>query len=62
MNKILTEKQIHNRLDKFYKTYFGEKDTDEWWVNPYHNTWKFERNGKTIILECNIYTGEVTIK
>jgi hypothetical protein len=62
MERILTEKQIHNRLDKYYKTYFGDKDTDEWYVNPKENVWKFERNGETIILECNVYTGEVTVK
>ena len=62
MNKILTEKQIHNRLDKFYKENFGDRDTDEWYVNPKYNVWKFERNGKIIILECNMCTGEVTIK
>ena len=62
MNKILTEKQIHNRLDKFYKEHFGDRDTDEWYVNPKYNVWKFERNGEIIILECNMCTGEVTIK
>ena len=59
MNKPLTEKQIHNRLDKYYKKYFGERDTDEWYVNPAPNRWKFIRDGKTINLICNQVTGEV---
>lgn len=59
MNKVLTEKQLHNRLDKYYKKHYGELDTDEWYVNPAENIWKFERDGKTIILVCDIYTGEV---
>lgn len=57
--KALTEKQLHNRLNKYYKKYYGEKDTDEWYVNPADNIWKFERDGKTIILSCNRETGEV---
>lgn len=62
MNKVLTEKQLHSRLNKYYKKHYGELDTDEWYVNPADNIWKFERDGKTIILECDIQTGEVTEK
>ena len=58
--KALTEKQMHNRLDKYYKEHFGERDTDEWYVNPSPNKWKFERDGKTIVLICNEYTGKIT--
>lgn len=58
--KPLTEKQIHNRLSKYYKKNYGEKDTDGWYVNPAENIWKFERNKKIIILICNIHTGEIT--
>lgn len=60
MTKQLTEEQVSNRLDRHYKEYFGERDTDEWYVNPAPNVWKFERNGKTIILECDKATGKVT--
>ena len=60
--KTLTKKQLHNRLDKYYKKHYGELDTDEWYVNPADNIWKFERNGKTIILVCDMQTGEVTEK
>jgi hypothetical protein len=59
---MLTEKQLHNRLNKYYKKHYGEKDTDEWFVNPKDNVWKFIRDGKTIILECNKLTGEVSQK
>lgn len=58
--KVLTEKQLYNRLYKYYKEHFGERDTDEWAVNPAVNMWKFERDGKTITLQCHILTGEVT--
>lgn len=60
--KSLTEKQIHNRLNKYYKEHYGERDTDEWYVNPTDNKWKFKREGKIIILICDVYTGEITEK
>lgn len=60
--KTLTEKQLHNRLNKYYKKHYGERDTDEWYVNPAQNIWKFERDGKTIILVCDMETGEVEVK
>lgn len=59
MEKPLTEKQLHNRLNKYYKKHYGERDTDDWYVNPSDNTWKFERDGKIIYLVCDVYTGEV---
>ena len=58
--KQLTEKQLHTRLNKYYKKHYGERDTDEWYVNPDDNIWKFIRDGKTIILTCNKETGEIT--
>lgn len=60
--KALTERQLHTRLNKYYKKHFGERDTDEWYVNPADNVWKFERDGKTIIFVCDEQTGEVTEK
>lgn len=57
--KTLTEKQLHSRLNKYYKKHYGELDTDEWYVNPADNVWKFKRDNKTIILVCNMQTGEV---
>ena len=62
MEKQLTEKQLHSILDKYYKKHYGELDTDEWYVNPSPNTWKFIRNGNTIVLVCDTQTGEVTEK
>ena len=62
MRKILTEKQLFSRLNKYYKEHYGELDTDEWYVNPEENIWKFVRNEKTIVLVCDIYTGEVKEK
>ena len=58
--KQLTERQLHSRLNKYYKKHYGERDTDEYYVNPAPNKWKFIRDGKTIILTCNKETGEVT--
>lgn len=58
--KSLTERQLHTRLNRYYKKHFEELDTDEWYVNPEENIWKFIRDGKTIILTCNKETGEVT--
>ena len=60
--KELTEKQMHNRLEKYYKKYFGERDTDGWYVNPAPNEWKFIRDGKIINLVCDRKTGEVLEK
>lgn len=60
--KYLTEKQLHTRLYNFYKEHFGDKDTDEWYVNPADNIWKFVRNGRVIILECDMVTGEITVR
>lgn len=62
MERRLTEKKLHTRLNNYYKEHYGELDTDEWYVNPAENMWKFIRDGKTIILECDIYTGEVKEK
>lgn len=59
MGKILTEKQLHSRLNKYYKEHYGDLDTDEWHVNPAVNVWVFERNGKIITLKCHIITGEI---
>lgn len=60
MEKLLTDKQLHSRLNKYYKKHFGELDTDEWYVNPANNVWKFKRDKKIIILKCHVITGEVT--
>lgn len=60
--KTLTEKQLHNKLNKYYKQYYGELDTDEWYINPAPNIWKFNRDGKTIILEYNLETGKILEK
>ena len=60
MNKILTEEQMHNYLDKYYNERFGERDTDNWYVNPAKNVWLFVRDGEIITLKCHILTGEVT--
>ena len=57
--KALTEKQLFSRLNKYYKKHYGELDTDEWYVNPADNVWKFKRDNKTIILVCDMKTGEV---
>ena len=60
--ETLTEKQLNNRLKKYYLKHFGERDTDDWYVNPAINKWKFERDGKIIILVCDMQTGKVAEK
>lgn len=59
MDKKLTEKRMQTKLNNFYKKHYGESDFDEFYVNPKDNVWKFNRDGKTIILVCDEYTGEV---
>ena len=58
--KALTERQMHTRLNNYYKEHYGEDDYDEWYVNPDINQWKFKRNGKIILLVCDMYSGKVT--
>lgn len=58
--KVLTEKQCNTKLNNYYKAHYGENDFDEWYVNPVPNKWKFKRDGKIIILVCDIYSGKVT--
>ncbi len=60
--KALTEKQMHTRLNKYYLKHYGERDDDNWYVNPADNEWLFIRDGKTINLVCDRETGEVTEK
>lgn len=60
--KTLTEKQLNNKLNKYYLKHYGENETDEFYVNPAINKWKFVRDGKIIILVCDMQTGEVTEK
>ena len=60
--KTLSEKQINNRLEKYYQEHFGELDTDEWHNNPASNEWKFERDCKVIHLICDANTGKVVEK
>ncbi len=60
--KPLTEKQIHTKLNQYYKKYYGERDTDEWYVNPAPNIWKFIRDGKTIVLEYNHSTQKIIVR
>lgn len=57
--KSLTEKQLYNRLYKYYKEHYGEKDTDEYYVDPAPNIWRFIRDGKIINLVCDKETGKV---
>ena len=44
---------------KYYKKYYGERYTDELYVNPDINIWNFKRDGKIIYVEYNISTGEI---
>ncbi len=55
----MTDKQIQTKLKQYYKKHFGERDTDEWYVDPAPNQWMFERDGKVIVLACNTITGKI---
>lgn len=57
---MLTDKKISTILDNYYKEHYRIRNEDNWYINPSPNTWKFERDGKTIILTCNKETGKVT--
>lgn len=61
MMEKLTEKRMQTKLKAYYKKHYGESDFDEWYVNPKDNMWKFNRDGKTIILICDEYTGKVKV-
>lgn len=56
---MVIEKRIESRLNKYYKQHFGERDTDEWYVNPASNQWRFERDGQIITLICDQKTGKI---
>lgn len=58
--KALTEKQLHTKLNNYYKKHYGENDFDEWYVNPAPNRWKFVRDGKIVVLVCDVNSGKVT--
>lgn len=62
MAMILSKEKMHAILNNYYKENFGERDTDNWYVNPATNVWMFERDGKIITLKCDILTGEVEAK
>ena len=58
--KILTKAQLEERLRAYYEKHYGENDTDVWYEPPATNVWMFRREGKIIVLQCHILSGEVT--
>ena len=57
---MLTNAQIEQSLQEYYKAHYGECDTDVWYDQPAVNVWVFRRDGKIITLQCHILTGIVT--
>lgn len=57
---MLSEKQIHDRLEDHYVSVWGDKSTDEWRVSPADNVWRFDRYDCTITLTCDPETGRIT--
>lgn len=53
------KRHVFRALDKYYLTFWGESDFDEWWVNPDEFTWKFDRGNQTVTLIYNPETKEV---
>jgi hypothetical protein len=60
--KTLTEKQLNNKLNKYYLKHYGENETDEFYVNPAINKWKFVRDGKIIIIVCDSFRKQIINK
>lgn len=60
MNGILTKAQMDRQLKDFYRTAFGQRDTDRWYETAAVNVRAFARDGELISLRCHLLTGEVT--
>lgn len=60
--KKLSEKQIENRLNKYFDAHYcAYEETANHYPNPSKNSWVYdiEEIGKTITLTCDENTGEV---
>lgn len=62
----MTEKQIYNRLNRFYENYLDDRCTDEWYGSDDVTEWVFYRpsEDKTYRLELdteskNIWVGSI---
>lgn len=62
MNRILTKEELDQQLKDYYRSRFGQRDTDRWYETSAVNTKAFARDGELISLRCHILTGEVTEK
>lgn len=62
MSRILSAEECGCRLKEYYRTRYGQRDTDRWYETSAVNTKVFARNGDLISLQCHILTGEVTVK
>lgn len=61
--KKLSEKQIQNRLQKYFDANYSEyADTAQYHTDPQNNMWLYdiEELGKSITLTCDEQTGKVT--
>ena len=45
---IIDKNEINHRLDDYYKTIYGDQETDKWFEQPVANVWVFKRDGKII--------------
>ncbi len=57
--KILTKEELNAKLCDYYKTHYGEKETDVFYDKPAVNVCVFKRDNKYISLKAHILTGEV---
>ena len=55
-NKVLyTEK-----LQAYYESRYGKRETDLWYEQPAVNVWVFGRDNQIITLKSHVITGDVT--
>lgn len=62
MSRVLSAEECGYRLKDYYRSRYGQRDTDRWYETSAVNTKAFARDGELISLQCHILTGEVTEK
>ena len=58
---ILDKNEITESLMNYYKTNFGELETDEWYEQPAVNLSVLKRENKIITIKFNIKNGEIDV-
>ena len=58
--KILSTETFNEKILEYYRTNYGEKDSDFWLEKPAENVCVFKREDNIVLLKAHILTGEVT--